>query len=60
MNYKYVVVDVTNQNALYAVCYSEESAKRWIQEVAPEHIKRGYFINEKLTVESFTIKEIKE
>lgn len=53
----WLVVEKDNPLAVHAHCVSRESAQRWIDIIAPEHCKRGYFMDKALTPESFTIVE---
>jgi hypothetical protein len=51
----YIVYEKANPKAIHAICSSEESAQKWIAEIAPVYCSKGYFDDKSLTPESFAI-----
>ena len=51
------VIEKNNPLAVHCVCDTLERAQHWIDKIAPEYCKKGYFMNKTLTPDSFTIKE---
>jgi hypothetical protein len=54
------VIEKNNPLAVHCVCDSKERAENWINNLAPEYCKKGYFMDKTLTLDSFTIKEVKQ
>ena len=55
----YKIVEKNNQQAVHAICETEDRAKAWLQEKAPIYCEKGYFIDKKLTPDSFMIVKCK-
>lgn len=55
MRHDYKIVKKNNPLAVHALCYSLESANRWLNENAPLYVSRGYFMDKTLTADSFEI-----
>jgi hypothetical protein len=53
------VVEKQNPLAVHAICDTRERAQFWIDTRAPEYAAKSYFMDKKLTADSFTIKETK-
>lgn len=53
--YQFKIVEKNNPLALHALCYSLESAQKWIDVNAPMYVERGYFMDKTLTKDSFVI-----
>lgn len=49
------VVEKDNPLHVHALCYSRESAERWIAVNAVAYCARGFFMDKTLTPESFAI-----
>lgn len=49
------VVEKKNKNAVHCISDSRERAEHWIKVTAPIYIKREYFTDKTLTVDSFEI-----
>lgn len=53
----YKVIKKLNPLAVHALCDSLERAQHWINVLAPEYVRKGYFMDKTLTADSFTIVE---
>ena len=49
------VVEKKNHLAVHAICETEEGARYWIEKLAPEYVRKGYFADKTLTADSFEI-----
>jgi hypothetical protein len=56
---KYHLVEKNNPLALHAISDRREALEKHIKSVLPGYIAKGYFMDKTLTVDSFTIKEVK-
>ena len=56
---KYKIVEKKNPLAVHALFDSLQRAKRHLNEVIPEYVKRGFFMDKTLTENCFEIKEYK-
>jgi len=56
---QYAIYEVNDHLALHAICSSLESARHWIEVLAPSYCKRGFFMDKTLTPDSFVIREHK-
>ena len=56
---KYKIVEKKNPLAVHALFDSLQRAERHLNEVIPEYVKRGFFMDKTLTENCFEIKEYK-
>lgn len=56
---KYKIVEKKNPLAVHALFDTLERAERHLNEVIPEYVKRGFFMDKTLTENCFEIKEYK-
>ena len=54
---KYKIVEKKNPLAVHALFDSLQRAKRHLNEVIPEYVKRGFFMDKTLTENCFEITE---
>lgn len=55
--FKYKIVEKKNPLAIYALFDTLEPAERHLNELIPEYVKRGFFMDKTLTESCFEIKE---
>lgn len=55
--FKYKIVEKKNPLAVHALFDSLQRAERHLNEVIPEYVKRGFFMDKTLTANCFEIKE---
>ena len=53
---QFKIVEKNNNLAVHCHCATLESAMYWIEKLAPEYCKKGYFMDKTLTADSFEIK----
>jgi hypothetical protein len=51
------IVEKDNHLAVHGIFDYRERAERFLREVIPEYVKRGYFMDKTLTADSFVIVE---
>ena len=51
----YKVVERNNPLAVHAICNTLDRAENWIDTIAPEYVKKGFFTNKDLAADSFVI-----
>lgn len=51
------IVEKDNPLSVHALCDSVERAEFHLKNVLPDYIRRGYFMDKTLTIESFCIRE---
>ncbi len=54
---KYAVVEKKNRLAVHGLFDSKERAERHIREVIPGYVAKSYFMDKKLTANSFRVRE---
>ena len=55
--FKYKIVEKKNPLAVHALFDSLQRAERHLNEVIPEYVKRGFFMDKTLTANCFEIME---
>jgi len=53
----FIVCEKANHLAVHAHCDTLEGAQRWIADNVPVYVLRGFFMDTKLTANSFTVRE---
>lgn len=54
---KYAIVEKKNHLAVHGLFDVKERAENHLKNIIPEHIKKSYFMDKTLTVDSFEIVE---
>ena len=53
------MIEKKNKLAIHAIFDSKESGERFLHEVVPDYVRRGFYIDKTLTEKDFEIKEYK-
>ena len=54
---RFKIVEKENPNAVHGYFYTRERAERHLEEIIPEYVAKGYFMDKTLKANSLEIKE---
>lgn len=54
---KYIMTEKKNPLAIHGIFHSKESGEKFLREVVPYYVRRGFYMDKTLTENDFEIKE---